>query len=332
MPDPDRSVESYRPAWWLPGAHLQTLWGRVARSRRLVTTRREIVPTPDDDELILDHLDGDPSRRVLLLHGLEGSSNSVYVQGMLREIERSGGSATVLNFRACARHPDEVSRTIPNRGRRLYHSGETSDLDLVVKLLTERQPGSRLSAIGVSLGGNVLLKYLGERGPETSLQRAATISVPYDLEAGARHLERGFGRIYVLSFLRSLSHKAADVCGRHGLDHVDLERGRRARTFREFDDAVTAPLHGFTGAGEYYAKSSSIGWLGRITIPVLCISARNDPFLPPEVLSEVERAASPSVRFEITSGGGHTGFVDGPPWSPGYWAERTATRWVLNPR
>lgn len=323
-------ARSYRSAWWLPGAHLQTVWGRIARSRRLVPTRRELLLTQDDDDLLLDHVDGKPGAgRVVFLHGLEGSSNSVYIQGMLRAIARAGLNATVLNFRACAREPDAVTKHVPNRGRRLYHSGETSDLRFVLRMLVERYPHEPLSAIGVSLGGNVLLKYLGETGTDTPLVRAATISVPYDLAAGARHLETGLGKVYVTSFLRSLSRKAAHVCGRHGIAHVDLERGRRATTFREFDDAVTAPLHGFSGADEYYSESSSLGFLSRIRIPVLCISAIDDPFLPPEALDRARVTASREVSFAITRHGGHVGFVGGPPWRPRYWAEQVATEWVM---
>lgn len=323
--------ERFDEAWWLRSAHLQTVWGRLARRRRAVALRREVITTPDDDDLILDHLEGGESPHVLMLHGLEGSSNSVYVQGMLQLLARRGHGATVVNFRACARHPKRVGESIPNRGQRLYHSGETSDLDFVARMLAERFPSRTFAAIGVSLGGNVLLKWLGEDPHQQIVRRAATISVPYDLAAGARHLENGIGRLYVLGFLRTLQKKAELVCATHPsvAPRVDLERGRRAKTFWEFDDAVTAPLHGFRGADDYYERSSSIGYLGRIAVPTLCISAEDDPFLPPAVLEQVRRRKSDAVTLVTTKYGGHVGFIGGPPWRPRYWAEEQAVEFVI---
>src|SRR5258705_9026890 len=154
----------FSPAWFLPGPHLQTIWGRVWRPRRMVSLRREVVETPDGDELVLDHLDArreDPLHFVLL-HGLEGSSSSVYIQGVLSVIARHGHAATAVNFRSCARDPKSVRRMLPNRRPRFYHSGETGDFDFVVRMLGSRHPGRRILGFGASLGGNVLLKWLGE--------------------------------------------------------------------------------------------------------------------------------------------------------------------------
>src|SRR5262247_1687384 len=153
------------PAWWLPSAHLQTVWARFARSRRLVTFHREVLTTPDDDDLVLDHVAGPPaSPRVLLLHGLEGSAYSLHTQGLAVLVARAGWRATVLNFRSCARDSRDIKRRLPNRRPRLYHSGETGDLDFVVRTLAAREPDAPLFALGFSLGGNVLLKWLGEQG------------------------------------------------------------------------------------------------------------------------------------------------------------------------
>ena len=164
---------TFSPAWWLPGPHLQTAWGRVARSRRQVAFVREILETPDGDELVLDHVEGPAgSPRLIALHGLEGSSYSVYVQGFLAAAARLGWRGTALNFRSCARDPARLSRMLPNRRPRLYHSGETSDLDFVVRTLAAREPGTPLFAAGASLGGNVLLKWLGEN-PDQRLVAAA---------------------------------------------------------------------------------------------------------------------------------------------------------------
>lgn len=327
-----KGSDSFRAAWWLRNPHLQTIWGRAARSRTAVPLRREIVETPDRDELVLDHADVTGARaRVILLHGLEGSSNSVYIQGTIRELARRGVSATVMNFRSCARDPAAGVVWTPNRASRLYHSGETSDLDFVVRLMKERSPAEELRLLGVSLGGNVVLKWLGEHPHEQLVRRAATISVPYDLGAGARHLERGLGRIYVRLFLRTLSMKAEHVAQRFPELHseVDFARGRAASTFYEYDDAVTGPLHGFGGADDYYSRSSSIHFIGRITVPTLCISAADDPFLPAAVLDEARKRASPMVELVVTKKGGHVGFVGGKvPWRADYWAEERVAEWL----
>lgn len=325
-------IDEFGPAWWLPGAHPQTIWGRLTRGRRLVAFRRELLETPDGDELVLDHVDGPAgSPRVLLLHGLEGSSCSVYIQGFLREIARRGWRGAALNFRSCARDPRALSRMLPNRRARLYHSGETSDLDFVARTLSAREPGTPLLTIGVSLGGNVLLKWLGEQGTEAPVDAAAAVSTPYDLGASARHLETPIGRVYVGSFLATLRGKALEAARRfpEAAARIDLPRTISARTFWEFDDAANAPLHGFKGADDYYRRASSLSFLPRIATPTLCLSAEDDPFLPPEALERARAATSPAVTFATTPRGGHIGWVSGPaPWRPRYWAEEFVVDWL----
>ncbi len=326
------SARSFRAPWWLPGPHLQTIWGRLTRGRRLLQLSREWLETPDGDGLIVDHLEGPAgSPRVVLLHGLEGSSHSVYIQGLLGEIASRGWRATAMNFRSCARDPRNLSRMIPNRRPRLYHSGETGDLDFLLKTLAAREGEAPIFAIGVSLGGNVLLKWLGEHPSETLLAAAAAVSVPYDLAAGSRHLERGAGRLYVEAFLKTLRKKALDSARRfpEAANRMDVERVRRSRTFYEFDDAATAPLHGFRDAEDYYAHSSSLGFIGSIRVPTLCLSAEDDPFLPPAVLPRAKAAASPFVEIVATSSGGHIGFISGPlPWKTRFWAEEFVVQWL----
>ena len=323
----------FRPAWWLPGPHAQSVWSRVSLAgRRLLALRRETLRTPDGDELVVDRLDGPPGAPILVvLHGLEGSSFSVYVQGLLRRARARGWRGAAMNFRSCARDPLRPSRTIPNRGPRLYHSGETSDLGHVVATLTAREPGVPLLAAGVSLGGNVLLKWLGENPRQTAVCGAAAISTPYDLAAGARYLERGIGRVYAASLLASLRAKALDAARRfpEAAARIDVARTRRSRTFREFDDAATAPLHGFAGVDDYYARASSSGYLGAIAVPTLAVSALDDPFLPADAVARAQRSASPAVRFAVTERGGHVGFVEGAaPWASRAWAEEAAIAWL----
>jgi predicted alpha/beta-fold hydrolase len=326
-------MPDFSPAWWLPDPHLQTVWGRLARSTRAVPLVREVLPTPDGDELVLDHLDTPAMSgpRFLLLHGLEGSSYSVYIQGLLAVIARHGLRATALNFRSCAPDPRRPLRWIPNRRPRLYHSGETTDLDFVLRTLRAREPRTPLLVFGASLGGNVLLKWLGEHPDSGLVDAASTLSVPYDLGAGSRHLERGLGRLYVGHFRRSLTAKAQHLV-RHFDDaraRLDMRRVRAARTFIEIDDAATAPLHGFKDAEDYYERSSSIHFVGRVTVPTLCLSAHDDPFLPGWVLPRVQALASPAIDFRTTTRGGHVGFVTGPlPWRCRYWAEELVVEWL----
>lgn len=328
------SEYTYTPAWWVPGAHLQTLWGKLVRRAPRVATRVERWATPDGDEIELRRLDapetpGSPvasgrTPRLLLLHGLEGTIGSVYLLGTLNEARARGWAADVLVFRTCN---GEM-----NRAPRLYHSGETTDLDFVVRRLVASNPEQPLVAAGFSLGGNVLLKWLGEQGASapSQLLGAAAVSVPFDLELGSRHIERGFARVYGRHFLRTLRAKArAKLRAFPGL--FDADALDRARTLFDFDDAVTAPVHGFKGASDYYSRSSSIRFLPSIRRPTLLLSARNDPFLPPEVLDHVAQIARKSdfLHIEFPELGGHVGFVSGRnPFRPRYYAEWRAVEFL----
>lgn len=317
-----RSSEyTYTPAWWVPGAHLQTLWGKLVRRPPRVDTRIERWSTPDGDEIELRRLDAHDATadtpRLLLLHGLEGTIASVYLLGTLAEARARGWAADVLIFRTCN---GEM-----NRARRMYHSGETTDLDFVVRRLVAARPEQPLVLAGFSLGGNVLLKWLGEQGADVPAQvrGAAAVSVPYDLERGSRHIERGFARVYGRHFLRTLRAKARAKLRLFPalFDHAALER---ARTLFEFDEAVTAPVHGFRSASDYYSRSSSLRFLSGVRRPTLLLSARNDPFLPPEILVDVSEVArdNPSLHVEFHELGGHVGFVSGRnPFRPCYYAE-----------
>lgn len=310
----------FRPAWWLPGPHLPTLWGKVFRRPSTLPLRSECWETPDDDFVELLRLDppAPDAPRVLLLHGLEGGPNSHYVHGLFTQAARRGWGMELLLFRSCGSRP--------NRAPRFYHSGETGDLAFVLERLVDEAPDAPRLLAGVSLGGNVLLKYLGERGDQVpeSVVAAATVSVPYDLARGSRRIGRGFSRIYERHFLQSLRRKALAKLAEHpGLfDPATLEA---ARTLWDFDDAVTAPVHGFADAADYYATCSSIHFLRGIRRPTLLLSAVDDPFLPPEVLDEVRTLAAGNRWLvpEFHARGGHVGFVGGlVPWRPQYYAEQ----------
>ena len=220
-------------------------------------------------------------------------------------------------FRSCG---SEINRTA-----RFYHSGETTDLAFALERLLAEFPASPFFLAGVSLGGNVLLKYLGERGGSIagSVRGAAAVSVPFDLERSSRHIDRGFARVYQASFLRSLRRKATL---KHAAfpDRLSVAALERARTLYAFDDVVTAPLHGFANANDYYTRSSAIRWLGGIRVPSLLLSAADDPFLPADVLDQVRAIAggNPHLRLEFVERGGHVGFIGGRvPWRPVYYTE-----------
>jgi hypothetical protein len=281
--------------------------------------------TPDGDFVDVHRLAGATGRpRLFFLHGLEGTIRSHYVAGLFGEAIRREWAADLLIFRGCG---DE-----PNRLPRFYHSGETGDLSFALDRLLAEQPAAPVLLAGVSLGGNVLLKFLGEAGEGVSsmVKGAAAISVPYDLERGARHLQRGFSRIYDRHFLRTLRVKARAKLARFP-NLFDVAALERARNIYEFDDAVTAPVHGFLNAHDYYTRSSSMQFLERIARPTLLLSSVDDPFLPADVLEDVRvRArANPKLTLEFTRRGGHVGFVAGSlPFRPSYYAEWRACEFL----
>ena len=288
-----------------------------------VPLSRERVATSDGDFVDLDWLEGPPAAPLLLvLHGLEGSARSHYVTGSLREARARGWRGVALNFRSCS---GEL-----NQRPRFYHSGDTGDLDAIVRLLIEREPDARVCAVGVSIGGNVLLKWLGEQGSDVprQLTAAVAISVPFDLARCARQLERPFERaVYTEHFLRTLRRKVVDKA-RSFPGFVDLDAVRRTRTFAEYDRVVTAPLHDFADEHDYWARSSSGPFLSRIRRPTLLIGALDDPIVPTDGLPEL-RTLPPEVTAEFTERGGHAGFFEGRwPWRLTSWAERRALEFL----
>lgn len=315
----------FSPAWWLPGPHLPTIFSKLVRTVPLAHDRIERWTMPDGDSVSVARVESatPTSPTLAILHGLEGTVRSTYAQGLMHQARARGWGAAMLIFRTC----DGRVPAVP----RLYHSGETTDADHFFRRLSAERPGAPIHAVGVSLGANVLLKWLGEQGDQVPAEvlRAAAVSTPFDLAAGSRHLEQGFSRLYVRHFVRSLRRKALAALEAHPAIVVDRERLLAARTFYEFDDVFTGPVHGFASADDYYARSSSIHFLPRIARPVLLFSAVNDPFLPAPVLARVRELASSNsmLRIEFPDHGGHVGFVGGHPWRPSYFMERRVAAW-----
>jgi predicted alpha/beta-fold hydrolase len=315
----------FLPASWASGPHGQTLVARFLRPAVELAVRRERVTTPDGDFLDLDFA---PEPRpgapiVIVLHGLEGSTRRKYMRVAMRELGRHGLWAVGLNFRSCSGEPNLLPR--------FYHSGETGDLGFVLGVLGARFPGRRIGALGFSLGGNVLLRLLGERAASATglLHGAAAISVPFDLAEGSKLLESTrMGRIYARYFLRSLQAKAR-VKEERLAGILDLERVLAARSLREFDEAATAPLHGFASAEIYYREASSGPHLEKVRVPTLLVHAFDDPFLPASAVPADAIARNPWLLGAIHPRGGHVGFLEGSrPWRPAFWAESEAARYL----
>ena len=312
----------FRAAWWLPGPHLQTLWPNVFRPCPRVQLSRERLELADGDFLDLDWNAIPPGNSLtLILHGLEGSSDSCYARGLMRALARRGMAAVLMHFRGCS--------GMPNRLPRRYHAGETGDLAHVVDVLGQRFPGVALFCVGYSLGGNVLLKWLGETGAAAPLRAAVAVSVPFELATCADRLQHGFSRIYQFALLRRLKQAARDKADLiHDL--VSLPRVLGSRDMRQFDEVCTAPLHGFANAGSYYAQSSSRQYIKHIRIPTLILQARDDPFMWPDAIPSAAEL-SEQVVLELSEMGGHVGFVTGPPWKPVYWLEHRIPEFLANP-
>lgn len=296
------------------------------RSQRGLTFHRERVELPDGDFVDLDFTcnpaDLGDRPLVLLLHGLEGSARSKYALQMYRALGARSIAAVGLNFRSCS---GEL-----NRLPRLYHSGDTADLEFILKRLARRFAVQPRGVVGFSLGGNALLKFLGESGAgaQRCVAAAAVVSVPFDLSAGADHLVRPAGRMYSTLLLRKLQRKVR--AKRHLMPAgVDVDRALAATTFRDFDDAATAPLHDFEDAEDYYRQSSSGKFVSQIKIPTLMLHAADDPFVPAGCIPVSAARDNPYVVAAFTRQGGHVGFVErSSPWKPAFWAEQEVARYM----
>ena len=317
------STSSYHAPFWLPGGHLQTLYPPLFVQRASIGYRRERWDTPDGDFIDLDWMlnqdsgfgiqDSANKPLVVLFHGLEGSSHSHYATALMAALRNVGWCGVVVHFRGCS---GEI-----NRLRRAYHSGDSTEIDWILRRLRLSHGTAPLYAAGVSLGGNALLKWLGEQNTAATsvITAAAAISAPLDLMAAGNALDTGFNLIYTHNFLTTMKRKTLakimlfpDLCDR-GLMLA-------SRTLREFDNVVTAPLHGYRDTDDYWTRASSKPLLRHIAVPTLVLNAQNDPFLPAQALPHPD-AVSDTVHLEFPATGGHVGFTDGafpgrPDWLP----------------
>lgn len=302
------SQHCFRPAWWLNNPHLQTLYPALLRKVPPLQRKRERLSTPDGDFIDLDWYGENKGVIVILLHGLSGSSESGYIIGLQRALQQCGFASVAMNFRGCSGEP--------NRLARCYHSGETEDIGFVHQSLSQRYPEAAFAAVGFSLGGNVLLKWLGEQGDKVNLSAAVAVSAPLLLNECATKLDNGFSRIYrkhLLDELKHYMHAKQRFLQTNGLEaEADKLAGlgnlADIQSFWQYDDRVVAKLHGFSDVHDYYRRSSSRQFLAAIRVPTLLIQAEDDPFMTPAVLPSADELA-PLVQLEVCSGGGHVGFV-----------------------
>lgn len=309
-----------------PNAHLQTLYAYLRRPRPEFIYRRERWTTPDNDFIDLDWLDGaDDSHLVVLFHGLEGSSRSQYAIRLMNVVQAHGWSGVVCNFRSCS---GEI-----NRLPRSYHSGDSAEADWILRRLKSAQPTRRIYVAGVSLGANVLLKWLGEQGEAAAaiVESAVAVSAPFDLRAAVEVLDRGFNKwTYTANFLRTMKTKVlAKIAGR--IVSISPAAVRACTTLRAIDELCTAPLHGFANAEDYYRRASSKPLLREIRVAALLINARNDPFIPEAILPSRAQVAA-QVALEFPGSGGHVGFIGGSYPNDGDWLARRIIQFLIEQR
>lgn len=323
-----RDSDFTAPAW-ARSPHIQTLWGPMFRRIEPPERRSEKLVLDDGDHLWLHHAGPEPGpgqNRVLLLHGLSGCADSHYMVGLQRVLAERAIPSTVMNARGAFQ---------PNDRARSYHAGETGDLDQLIQRLHERDPAASLLPVGVSLGGSRLLNWLAEGG-HSAVPAAMAISVPLDLARGSLRLDQGLSRLYRNHLIkqlieqqqakrRHLRQAAPDEAERHEA----LGPLTRIRTFRDFDNRIIAPLHGFRDARDYYERASAGARLAEITTPTRLIQAKDDPFMTPACLPDSEQLGN-RVTLEMSERGGHVGFVQGSPLRPRYWLEDRIPAWLTD--
>ncbi len=318
------NVSHYKPAWWLPGGHLQTLWSSFKRRKFSLKTVRERFILPDKDFIDLDWVESENNNSgpiVIVMHGLEGSIKSSYVRGILSALKHSGFRAVLMNFRGCSGEHNHTTKA--------YHAGETGDFDFLIQTLHARYPDTKLAAIGFSLGGNVLLKYLGETQANNFLSCAVAVSVPFLLNRSADRMQAGFSIIYQKKLLALLRKKMINKNKLLPLP-VDINSIKNIKNFWQFDADITAKLYGFKDASEYYKESSSAHYLSSIEIPTLILHARNDPFLYADAIP-LQSMLPACVQLQLSKSGGHVGFVAGSlPWRARYWLEEKIPNYIKN--
>lgn len=310
----------FKPAWWLNNPHLQTIWPSFFKKRPEIDLIKHRLELDDGDFIDISTTKNTEKKPiVLIVHGLEGTLESHYAKPLIKLLKDNGFAVWFMHFRGCS---GEL-----NRLKRSYHSGDSADLNTVIEYIEATENKPPFAIIGFSLGGNILLKWLGEQQQKSVITTAIAVSVPFRLGDAAERLEKSVSRIYQRHLITSCQKKYRAKDALLNLDLID--NIQPIKTFFEFDDKITAPLHGFENANDYYEQSSSRQFLKTIHTPTLIIHAKDDPFMfettPPE-----HHELSQSIRLELSKSGGHVGFISGHfPWSANYWADQRILQWLL---
>lgn len=318
-------THSFSPPWWAKNPHIQTILP-VFTTVEPPTLSRQRLELADGDFIDLDWL-GNPNNAdsiIVIMHGLEGSSGSHYVRRLLRDCERVGLCVVVHHHRGCSGELNRLARG--------YHSGDTQDISGTFTYLQQNFPQAKLCAVGYSLGGNVLAKYLGELQDDSAIDRAVVVSAPLQLSSCAKRLEKGFSTLYQWHLIKALREKLTDKFNNRTIVNqasVTSDQVDTLKTFYQFDHKVTAPLHGFEGVDDYYAKASGLDYLIKIKRPTLVIHAADDPFMNADVIPSVDQCST-DVTYELHQHGGHMGFIDGgSPLKPRYYLEQRVISFLM---
>lgn len=308
-------TKHFKPAWWLRNSHLQTIWPVLCRGEiKDLQLVRERIELPDGDFLDIDWVNKDKDLPIILvLHGFEGSINSHYAKGTLHCLAKNGWRAAFMHFRGCSGEPNRLVRG--------YHSGATDDVSYVTHYLNNRETQPVVAAVGYSLGGNMLLKWLGETKNKNPLKAAIAISVPFDLHVASKKIEIGFSRLYQWYLVKFAKEKLLNKFKSTLPQKFDVETLAAISSLRDYDSVYTVPVHGFESVDEYYTQTSSRHYLKDIQVPTLLLHAKDDPFMTEAAIPQPHEL-SKKVKLELTDTGGHVGFITGiVPWRPIYWLE-----------
>lgn len=304
----------FRPAWWLPGPHLQTIWPTFARAKLKLPYRRQRFELTDGDFLSIDWLGPSTGPVVVVCHGVSGNSNAPYMKGLAKALVAQGWRAALVNFRGCGGEH--------NLKTRAFHAGDTVDIQEFIVSLRKAEPDVPVAAVGFSMGGNVLLKWLGETRHHNPLLAAAAISVPFNIAKSEEKISKGFSNFYQKFITRDLRNmvlakfKSTDLKA-----PIDLAQLEKIKHVSEFNELYVAPQHGFLNRLDYYERTSCAQYLKSIARPTLILHAENDPFLDPVHIPH-EPDLSEQIILEVSKGGGHVGFISGRwPWKAEYWVE-----------
>ncbi len=317
----------FKPAWWLPNTHLQTLWSTFFRRTPKLKLNNLSITLNDGDFIdlgVTQNITGQTNNRplVLILHGLEGSLSSPYAKPLIKTLEDAGYGIYFMHFRGCSGEPNTLPRS--------YHSGETEDLQFIVDYLTQKHQRKLHAIIGFSLGGNVLLKWLGEQQSQAATESAIAVSVPFQLADAAKRMNKGFSKLYQMHLVSRLQRKYQDKF-RIIASPLTINI-KKLKTFYDFDHHVTAPLHGFKSSTDYYQQCSSRQFIQAIKIPTLILHAKNDPFMYPSTPPTANELPH-NVELELSNTGGHVGFIGGKfPGKAHYWIDQRILEWLTKKR